>query len=85
MIFLANIENKLSDFVEISFGVPQGSILGLLLFLIYVIDMPQAVTSTLPLYAMIHVSYTNIRTSCKLKNDSIKILKIFVTGLLITN
>ena len=50
-IFLVNIENKLSDFGEISCGAPQGSILGPFLFLIYVNDMPQAVTSTLLLYA----------------------------------
>ena len=50
-IFLVNIENKLSDFGEISCGVPQGFILGPLLFLIYVIDMQQAVTSTVLLYA----------------------------------
>ena len=50
-IFLVNIENKLSDFGEISCGVPQGSILGPLLFLIYVNDMLQAATSTLLLYA----------------------------------
>ena len=50
-IFLVNIENKLSDFGKTSCGVPQGSILGPLLFLIYVNDMPQAVTSTLLLYA----------------------------------
>ena len=50
-IFLVNIENKLSDFGEISCGVPQGSILRPLLFLIYVNDMPQAVTSTLLLCA----------------------------------
>ena len=50
-IFLVNIENKLSDFGKISCGVPQGSILGPLLFLAYVNDMSQAVTSTLLLYA----------------------------------
>ena len=50
-IFLVNIESKLSDFGKISCGVPQGSILGPLLFLIYVNDMPQAVESTLLLYA----------------------------------
>ena len=49
--FLVNIENKLSGFAKISCGKPQGSILGPLLFLIYVNDMPQAVTSTLLLYA----------------------------------
>ena len=50
-IFFVNVESKLSDFENISCGVPQRSILGPLLFLIYVNDMPRAVESTLLLYA----------------------------------
>ena len=49
-IFLVDTENKLCSFRKISCGVPQGFILGPLLFLVYANDMLQAVTSTL-LYA----------------------------------
>ena len=38
-IFLISIENQLSDYGRISCGVPQGSIIGSLLFLIYANDM----------------------------------------------
>ena len=43
-LFRLNLENC-SDSTNITFGVPQGSILGPLLFLMYVSDMPQAVKS----------------------------------------
>ena len=49
--FLVNINNKSSDLESVTCGVPQGSILGPLLFLLYVNDMPQAVNSKLLLYA----------------------------------
>ena len=49
--FKVNINNHFSDLSKISCGVPQGSILGPLLFLLYVNDMPQAVHSDLFLYA----------------------------------
>ena len=50
-IFFIGIENQLPDYGRISCSVPQGSILGSLLLLIYVNDMPQAVNSNLFLYA----------------------------------
>ena len=49
-ILLVNIESKLSDIGKMYCGVPQGSTLGFHLFLIYVSDMPQAVTLSLLLY-----------------------------------
>ena len=44
-IFFISIENQIPDYGRISCGVPQGSILGHLLFLSYVNGMPQAVNS----------------------------------------
>ena len=46
-----NLENSFSEVSSMSCGVPQGSILGPLLFLIYVNDMPMAVKCNLFLYA----------------------------------
>ena len=46
-----NVGKEYSSPGRLSFGVPQGSILGPLLFLLYVNDMPQAVNSELLLYA----------------------------------
>ena len=48
--FLVSIENEYSSISKISCGVPQGSILGPLIFLICVNDMKQAVSSDLLLY-----------------------------------
>ena len=50
-IFFISIENQLSDYGRILCGVPEGSILGPLLFLIYVNDILQAVNSNFFLYA----------------------------------
>ena len=49
--FLVNVDNAYSSSCEIKCGVPQGSILGPLLFLLYVNDMQQAVKNDLLLYA----------------------------------
>ena len=50
-IFFIEIENQLSDCGKVSCSLPQASILGPLLFLIYVNDMPQTVKLNLFLYA----------------------------------
>ena len=49
--FIVNIGKDFSSPGKLSCGVPQGSILGPLLFLLYVNDMPQAVNSDILLYA----------------------------------
>ena len=49
--FKVNIDKKLSDPGNLTCGFPQGSILGPLLFLLYVNNMPQAVKCDLFLYA----------------------------------
>ena len=48
---MVNLGNNFSQPSYVSCGVPQGSILGPLLFLIYVTDMSQAVKGNLFLYA----------------------------------
>ena len=49
--FKVYIDKKFSDPGNLTCSVPQGSILGPFLFLLYVIDMPQAVKCDLFLYA----------------------------------
>ena len=49
--FKVNIYESFSNPRNLTCGVPQGSILGPLLFLLYINDMPRSVSSNLFLYA----------------------------------
>ena len=67
--FIVNVGKESSSPVKLSCGVPQGSILGPLLFLLYVNDMPQAVNSELLLYADDTCLICMGKISKKLKNN----------------
>ena len=57
------MENNSSDPGDLNCGVPHGSILGPLLFLLYVNDMPQAIECDLLLYAddsVLLFTHTNV-------------------------
>ena len=66
-----SIRNAYSDKASITCGVPQGSILGPLLFFLYINDMVQAVDSELLLYAddsCLVLQHKNIKTTEKYLN-----------------
>ena len=67
--FIVNVGKESSSPGKLSCGVPQGSILGPLLFLLYVNDMPQAVNSELLLYADDTCLIYMGKISKKLKNN----------------
>ena len=56
-----------SRYVEVTSGVPQGSVLGPMLFLLYINDINNAIKSQIKLFANDTVLYRNIRN----KNDHV--------------
>ena len=83
---IVNVENNSSDPGDLNCGVPQGSILGPLLFLLYVNDMPQAIECDLLLYAddsVLLFTYKNVDViNDQLNRDFNSLCEWFVDNML---
>lgn len=74
--FQVRIGDKVSEETSITSGVPQGSVLGPLLFLLYTCDLPTGMSSKISLFADDAKLYNNpLINQADLQNDLIKLEK----------
>ena len=70
------VEGESSSYVPVESGVPQGSVLGPALFLLYINDIPDGLNSTCRLFADDTISYLTVKSNADAKQlqDDLQVL-----------